>query len=584
MAGVRKPSEANKTFTGRKGYGHMVLDYYVDRLREIRQQRLEKLSAIKSLEEACAYREQVRQVIKQTFSPFPEKTPLNPQITGVVKTGSYLIEKVIFESRPGCLVTANLYLPRNIKEPVPGVIGCCGHSEQGKAEPRYQQFCQRLVQAGFAVLIYDPWHQGERNQYLSLPADEPTRTGLCFGHNMMAKQLELLGEFFGSWRAWDGIRALDYLVSRPEVDSSRLGLTGNSGGGTMTTWLWPLEERFTMAAPSCFVTTFLANLENELPQDGEQYPPGVIGAGLEMGDFFIARAPDPVLLLGQKYDYFDRRGLQETFEEVQRFYHIFGASEKVKLFLGHHPHGYYPENQEAMVSFFCQQAGLPEPGRVRVTVRQPEKLRATTQGQVGLSGSRPISELIRERAEKIASARPVLSDRQLVETLTNLLHLPERNLAPHYRNLRPDKISGRPVFRYAIETERNIRAILYKAAVHPERVIPLDVEEKIYLHLPHTGSAEEMNGVIWHRFLKSLRPLYLLDVRGLGESMPDSDLDFFHPYGVDYMCHGFGLMLGESYLGRRVFDVLRTLDLLGHLGAKEIHLSGRGQGALLALF
>ncbi|HOJ39554.1 MAG TPA: hypothetical protein PK644_03695, partial [bacterium] len=280
----------------------------------------------------------------------------------------------------------------------------------------------------------------------------------------------------------------------------------------------------------------------------------------------------------------DRRGLQETFEEVQRFYHIFGASEKVKLFLGHHPHGYYPENQEAMVSFFCQQAGLPEPGRVRVTVRQPEKLRATTQGQVGLSGSRPISELIRERAEKIASARPVLSDRQLVETLTNLLHLPERNLAPHYRNLRPDKISGRPVFRYAIETERNIRAILYKAAVHPERVIPLDVEEKIYLHLPHTGSAEEMNGVIWHRFLKSLRPLYLLDVRGLGESMPDSDLDFFHPYGVDYMCHGFGLMLGESYLGRRVFDVLRTLDLLGHLGAKEIHLSGRGQGALLALF
>ena len=81
---------------------------------------------------------------------------------------------------------------------------------------------------------------------------------------MMGKQQELLGEFFGMWRAWDGIRALDYLLRRPEVDKARVGLTGNSGGGTMTSWLWALDERFTMAAPSCFITTFERNLANEL--------------------------------------------------------------------------------------------------------------------------------------------------------------------------------------------------------------------------------------------------------------------------------------------------------------------------------
>jgi len=568
----------------RKGYGHMVLDYYVEKVKEIRQKRAERLRTIRSREEAEQYRQHVSRIIREAFQPWPEKTDLNARVTGVLKARDYTVEKILLESRPGCLVSANLYLPAKIKEPVPGILGCCGHSKDGKAEPRYQQFCQRLVQAGFAVLIYDPWHQGERNQYLSLPEKEPTRTGLCFGHNMMGKQLELIGEFFGAWRAWDGIRALDYLVSRPEVDSSRLGITGNSGGGTMTTWLWPLEERFKMAAPSCFVTTFLANLENELPADAEQYPPGVIGSGLEMADFFLARAPHPVLLLGQKYDYFDRRGLAETFAEIKRFYEIYEAGEKVKLFIGNHPHGYYPENQQAMVSFFARHAGLPEPGKARIQVRKPEKLWATAAGQVNLMGSRPITELIREKAEKIAACRKSLSREEMLSVLRGLLCLPEEKGAAHYRNLRPQKIGKNLVSRYAVETERNVRAILYKATVAPEKAVTLDVEEKIYLHLPHFGAAEELKHRIYSRYLKSLRPLYLLDVRGLGELMPDSWEDVFHPYGMDYMCHGYGLLLGESYLGRRVYDVLRTLDLFAFLGARQIMLSGRGQGSILAVF
>jgi hypothetical protein len=124
------------------------------------------------------------------------------------------------------------------------------------------------------------------------------------------------------------------------------GITGNSGGGTLTTWLWAIEERFTVAAPSCFVTPFLYNIENEMPQDNEQYPPGLLGEGLELADFFIVRVPGPLIILGQKYDFFDIRGFKEISEEVLYFYKLFNSEENFSFFIGTNPHGYYPDAQK----------------------------------------------------------------------------------------------------------------------------------------------------------------------------------------------------------------------------------------------
>ena len=85
-------------------------------------------------------------------------------------------------------------------------------------------------------------------------------------------------------------------------------MTGNSGGGTMTTWLCGVEPRWTMAAPSCFVTTFRRNLENELPQDTEQCPPRALALGLDHADFLAAMAPKPIIILAKERDYFDVPG------------------------------------------------------------------------------------------------------------------------------------------------------------------------------------------------------------------------------------------------------------------------------------
>ena len=568
----------------RNGYPHMVLDDYVHKVRQIHRERQARLSQIATPRQAEVYQQEVREAIRKAFSPRPTKTPLNAQVTGVLELAGHRIEKVTFESRPGCVVTANLYVPHHLAEPAPCVLGTCGHSEEGKACDLYQGFCQRLAHAGFVVLIYDPLNQGERDQYHALSDREAVR-GCCSAHNMMGKQLELLGEFFGMWRAWDGIRALDYLLSRPEVDPTRVGLTGNSGGGTMTTWLWAIEERFTMAAPSCFLTTFLHNLENELPADAEQCPPGVLGGGVELADFVVAAAPKPVMLLGQHYDYFDRRGLHQAYQDVKRLYEALGAEDGcVELFIGPQGHGYSEHNQKAMVEFFCRHAGVPAVQVDGTELLEEERLYATAEGNVIAAGAAPVFQWIAERARELEAERGPLDAERLKTDLSRLLTLAGERPLAHYRIPRPIRTEEEVFARYAVETEGDIRAILWKRLAQPEFAYTLDVEPEIHLYLPHVSSEADLMTDSLALSLKASPPLYALDVRGLGESLPEEQRSgFFQPYGMDYMFHAYGLLLGQSYLGRRVYDVLCTMDLLAHEGAASIHLYGRGQGAVVAV-
>jgi len=568
----------------RNGYGHMTPDDAIAKLREIRAERTRRLASLSTREEALAYRQQVRQALERVYSPRPPKGPLNPQVVGRIEGPDYAIERITFESRPNFLVTANLYIPNDLQGPAPCVLGTCGHTDDGKAADLYQGFCQRLAVSGFVVLIYDPINQGERDQYALLTDRDSVRQS-THAHNMMGKQLELFADSFMMWRTWDGIRALDYLLSRPEVDPARVGVTGNSGGGTMTTWLWAADDRFTMAAPSCFVTTFLHNLENELPADSEQYPPGAIGAGLEMADFFIAQAPKPVILLGGHYDYFDRRGHQEAYEDLRRFNELLGApTDNIACFRGQNPHGYFRENQEAMVDFFCKHAGLQARPVEETTPLDERELYATPEGNVVKAGSKPVFAILADRARELTARRSALSPDALVTRIAELLGIEQRCPVPHYRVLRPARVGDRTYGRYAIETERNIRAMMRKKMARPECAVALDVTPQAHLYIPHESSEEDLSSDSLALTLQEKGELYAVDVRGLGESRPDDDRPFDHPYGMDYMMHGYGVMFGKPYLGRRVWDVLSTLALLRDMGAQEIHLYGRGQGALLALY
>ena len=193
-------------YTALNGYPRMVQDYFIREVVEAQRKGLERQAALQTKADAESYVADVRTKIHDCFVPWPERTPLNPQITGIVDRDTYRIEKIIFESRPQFFVTANLYVPKRAKFPAPGVVGECGHSPKGKAWAHYQSFSQGLARQGYVVLIFDPIGQGERLQIV----DENLKPRIGAGtseHIMLGNSQWLIGEFFGTWRAWDGMRA-----------------------------------------------------------------------------------------------------------------------------------------------------------------------------------------------------------------------------------------------------------------------------------------------------------------------------------------------------------------------------------------
>ena len=565
-------------------YGHMVHEYTVARARAIREERMAFRAGVRTKAQVLTLQENVRRTLRRVFGPVPGKTPLNARIMGTVDRKAYAVEKILFESRPGLPVTANLYLPKTGHAPRPAVLGLCGHSAHGKAEDAYQAYAQNLAAQGFVVFIIDPLSQGERLQYLDTP--EAIRPfGCCQEHNMMGNQMNLTGQFFGAWRVWDAIRGLDYLLSRPEVDATRVGVTGNSGGGTLTSYVTALDPRPTMAAPSCFVNTYLRNLENELPADSEQIPPGILASGLDMADFFVAHMPRPTLLLGQINDFFDVRGIEETYEELRRLYGILGAEEQVQLFVGPTVHGYSQHNREAMYGFFQRHAGV-QARKSELPLLKPEKaetLSVTASGQVHELRMKRVHDFTRDTADTLAERRKPLDETKLRLRLSALLSLPKRSAPPPYRKLRVSQSSthkGAYASPFAVETEPGILAIL-TAHTPKEYQAYFPSLKSATLYVPHRFFKEDAEKG------QSLKPpFFSVDVRGNGETTPRTcnDEDFFAPYGADYFYAAYGQMMNEPYSGRRAHDLLCVLDLFAAHGCESVHLIGRGLGAVTATF
>src|SRR5262249_47527099 len=150
------------------------------------------------------------------------------KILGTIEASDYVIEKLVFESFPGYFVSALLYKPRSITGRVPGILSPCGHSPEGKAASTYQMLHINLVKRGYVVLNYDPVGQGERSQFWDAEKKQSRFNLVCGEHAVLGNPLYLLGTNLARYRIEDGIRALDYLASVPEVDAERIGCVGNS--------------------------------------------------------------------------------------------------------------------------------------------------------------------------------------------------------------------------------------------------------------------------------------------------------------------------------------------------------------------
>jgi len=594
IASAQQPAADAEKLAPLNRFSRMVQEWFVAEVRAAEGKIKERLAALKTKADAEAYVRSVQERIRECFGPQPERTPLNARVTGVVERDAYRIEKVIFESRPNFPVTANLYIPTNRKLPLPGVVGSCGHSATGKAIDAYQSFVQGLARQGYVALIFDPIGQGERLQYVN--ADLKPRRGIGVSEHLHAgNQQTLVGEAFCAWRAWDGIRALDYLLTRKEVDPAHVGVTGNSGGGTMSTWLLGLEQRWTMGAPACFVTTFRRDLENELPQDTEQCPPRAIALGLDHADFLAAMAPKPVIILAKERDYFDVRGSLETFARLKHLYTLLGQPDNIAIQIGPTEHGYSQENREAMYRWFNRVTGISDAkSEPALTIEKDDVLQCTTRGQVAELKARTVFSFTDEKSKSLAKARGEVGSEKLKTAIADVLKLPKLPAEPpDYRILRPGRARNYPrrfATTYAIETEPGIQALVTRlsAASHLSR--PPQDPRPATLYVSHHSADAELRAEPLVKELLAAgaddAPFYSCDLRGIGESRPDtcgSD-QFLNPYGSDYFYSSYSLMLGRPYVGQKTFDLLRVLDWLASHGHREVHLAAKGWGAIPATF
>lgn len=575
-------------------FPRMMQEFLVNRVTDAHERSVEAKELLQTRSDAEQYVQTVREKIALGFGPHPEKTDLNARVTGVVERDQYRIEKIIFDSRPNFPVTANLYLPKRPGK-VPAVVGTCGHSTNGKAAEAYQSFAQGLARQGYACLIYDPIGQGERLQYMvSKDGHVKSKYGVGVREHIHAgNQQFLVGDFFGMWRAWDGIRALDYLLTREEVDPQHVGVTGNSGGGTMTTWLCGVESRWTMAAPACFVTTFLHNAENELPADTEQCPPHALALGLEHEDFLAAMAPKPIVILTKERDFFDVRGGEEAYRRLKRLYTLLGKPDNISLHTGPTDHGYSIENREAMYRWFNRVTGVSDAtSEPEIVIESDETLQCTPTGQVASEQPATVFSMTRDKALLLQKQRGQVDSGQLPKLIQQVLNIaPELPRdPPDYRILRGignRKYPRRSNTTYAVETEPGVFALSYMLTDGPHYSRPPQDARQAVLYVAHRSSDQELRSEDWLRKLITDRPetpVFACDVRGIGESLPNTcGLNSFDdPYGCDYFYAIHGLMLDRSYLGQKTWDVLRVLQWMKSFGHEQIEVIASGWGALSA--
>ena len=569
-------------------FGDVVQEYYVGKFRKNAEIRQKRLRSLDSKAAAQAYVDEVKTRIRSSFNFPAEKCALDARITGTVKREGYRIEKVIYFSRPGFPVTANLYIPDNLQGPAPSVLFVCGHSLDGKAAAAYQMAMQSFALQGYVVFGLDPFGQGERLQY-----GKDSKIVVCTEHNFINRRMLPLSDATGNWRLWDAIRGVDYMLTRSEIDPAKIAVNGNSGGGTMTSLIFAVEDRVCMASPNCYITTWLRNVENELPVDAEQIPAGCAVDGGEMADLLIAAAPRPVLIQGQKNDFFDLRGTREAYLEVKKVYELLGYGDRVEFFYGPQGHGYSVHLRENCYKFFNRfmgMTGFPDGKEPAAVAALPEQeLYCTPDGSVlNLPGNKTVHDFIADAAETAKKSRKAQSADELRQNLADLLQVKNGlPVAPYYRQLRPACMGEKKdIFfsRYLMETEENMRVPMF---LHHGKNIyyhfPQDLEE-VELYVPHQDSKNEIIAMD----LPEDKMMFAVDYRGVGEVMPDGcdqhSRDFFAAYLYDYHYASLSLLLGESLIGGRVLDVLNAIALLKQHGVKKITLRCSGIGRIVALF
>lgn len=584
------------------------LTYQMEKAWAFDAARQERLARVRTEGDLRVLQDELREKVLALIGGLPAtRTPLNTRVTGTIPMDGYRIEKLVFESLPGLHVTALVYVPDGPAGRKPAVLLACGHSPLGKAYPAYQEIAVRLVRRGYVVLCWDPVGQGERSQFWE-------RARACSRYNLVCGEHAVLGNFatiagtsLVRYMVWDGMRALDYLLTRDDVDAERVAITGTSGGGFQSLWIGALDPRVRVVLPSCFPTALPMRMANRIfedpDSDPEQDPPGLVSEGIDHAGLLLLAYPRPLHVSAAVLDFFPIEGTRQALREVAALYARFGRADRIARSEGYHKHQYSAENQARAFSFLDRVLGraaaetLGEAKPVGV-----EELRVTPSGQVreDLPG-RSLVDVIREDTRARAPAA--------------------RTIRMLYRGSGYPGIRDWPVEAYAGAPGRSViaweaagsarvgAATIDRYRLHHSGglVLPL-------VHVRREGAPARLELVVRLDLAGKLRAsdwpwvearlaeghdILSFDPRGLGETRmrykaasiddpllapKDEDEAYTSPLSGVLANHVYNAqLLGRPYLLELVEDVeIAVRFARARLGAREVALEGLGDARLLA--
>lgn len=590
-------TETEQSFTGKilvpeSGFQDdprgMMRTYLLEEIAKEKENWKTRYETLKSPEQVREYQQQRKVFFRKQLGKMWEKTPLNPKITktlnkGTSGTDAYRIETILLESVPGFYISGAMFLPdeTRFQPPYPGILVVCGHSNEGKEYPPYQQATALAAQHGFAALIIDPIEQGERIQRFDA-SGKPIALGTT-AHNLLGFSSILLGRNTATFEVWDMIRALDYLQSREDVDPQRLGVMGNSGGGTQTSYIMALDDRVKVAVPCCYICGLYDQLTTQPgPQDAEQNIFGQLGFGMDHVDYLIMRAPAPTLVEATTLDFFPIEDTWKAFRNAKRIYDRFGFGENVSILEHDSPHGWDKTLREGAVRWFLRfLANREEPifEPAEMPLCSPGELWAAPNGKtMEIEGARTTFDLNRDYNRELLARRVSQwsqktpeQRRTAVREIIAARTLSEIPALECERKGEPDFV---PPELHAIARMESIlfrteqgRIFLPAILLSPKNSSSETSGCEIYLN--DAGKAADPGA--WADSLKSGKTVLAVDLRGMGETQSVGANYFSHgQFGTDGTDFYLAYLLGKTHLAMRTED----LAALGSWMQKEISVSG----------
>ena len=529
------------------------------------------LATLKTAEDWQQHAKIIRDSIRAWTGPLPPRTPLNARVTGRIEREDYVIEKILFQSRPSFWVSANLYLPKYYSAPRPAILNVIVHSSAGKASESVQRRNIAQAKKGFVALTIDGIGQGERrikdySSFGSLPGAV---------HRVVGAQAFLSGTHLFNFMVWDAIRAVDYLCSRAEVDSARIGCTGTSGGGMMTTYILPFEPRITVAAPVCNPNTWSHRVHANLATDHEQVFFGSFEAGIDpRGDPLFTHVPKPLLINATTDDNLNPvRGVWALSSWMFKAYSAHGVPEKMQTSMVKAGHGYNKEQRETTYAWMLKWLGGDPADYLEkdFPVESEQDLWCTPNGDVyQLSGSLEPHELVKaylgkHKAEfRTKKSRAELRSYRetLAETIRHVLRVRQEPGAPSAERKAVRRITGVQLTPIILRPEKGI---LLPGVWLESNTSSSESPVILFLHEQGKSALAGEEQVVKALLDEGFR-IFAVDLRGTGETAPGMEGYFW-----DFLA-------GKPVSGQRVADVLSVMKWLSSQGVPSERISIWAEG------